>query len=164
MYQPHQRQIDAQIYTTAGWMEGTFHFPKKSQLLEALNSQAEFYRLTDIRFLANKRELEFFALQRRSTVLVVPPPDETDLRMVKDEVWPIRVYCLFDGGYVEGRVRLRKGVRVSDYLPKQDGFVLLEKCKLRLGDTTTEFFVEEEHEAVFVNAGRIVGISEESPF
>lgn len=164
MYQPHQRQIAAQIFTTAGWMEGTFHFPKMSQLLEALNSQSEFYRLTDATFLANKRNLEFFALQRRSTVLVVPPEGERNLRMENEETRPIRVYCLFDGGYVEGRLRLRKGVRVSDYLPREDGFVLLQNCKLRLGDTTTEFFVEEEHDAVFVNAGRIVGVSEESPF
>lgn len=164
MYQPHQRQIPAQIYTTAGWMKGTFHFPKMSKLLEALGTQSEFYRLTDVTFLATKVDLEFFALQRRSTVLVVPPAGEGNLRMDNEETRPIRVYCLFEGGYVEGRLRLRKGVRVSDYLPREDGFVLLQNCKLRLGDTTTQFFVEEEHDAVLVNAARIVGVSEESPF
>ncbi len=164
MYQPHQRQLEAQIYTTAGWLSGTFHFPKMSKLLEALNKEPEFYRLTDVRFLAKKDLLlEFFALQRRSTVLVVPPEGESGLYLKQEETRPIRVYCLFDGGFVEGRLRLRKGVRVSDYLPKHDGFVLLQNCKLKLGDITGDFFVEEEHEAVFVNAGRIVGVSEEAP-
>jgi hypothetical protein len=164
MYQPHQRQVTAQIYSTAGWLEGTFHLPKMSKLLEGLNKEPEFYRLTDVNFLARKGlQLEFFALQRRSTVLIVPPDGESDLRLQKEETRPIRVYCLFEGGYVEGRMRLRKGVRVSDYLPKQDGFVLLENCKLRLGDITTDFFVEEEHDAVLINAGRVVGFSEESP-
>jgi hypothetical protein len=164
MYQPNQRQVSAQMYTTAGWLEGTFHFPKMSKLLEALNKEPEFYRLTDVSFLARQdRLLEFFALQRRATVLVVPPEGESDLWLQKEQTRPTRVYCLFDGGYVEGRLRLRKGVRVSDYLPKQDGFVLLQNCKLRLGDLTTEFFVEEEHDAVFVNAGRVVGFSEEAP-
>lgn len=129
MYQPNQRTITAQIYTTAGWLEGTFHFPKMSKLLEALTSQSEFYRLTDVTFLSQKKTIEFFALQRRSTVLVVPPEGEKGLRVDREETRPIRVYCLFDGGFVEGRLRLRKGVRVSDYLPREDGFVLLQDCR-----------------------------------
>jgi hypothetical protein len=152
-YQPDQRKITSQVLTTAGWLKGTFHVLRSAKFVEQLNVTNEFFRLTDVSFIGREQIIEFFAVQRAAVTLIVPPSTERDLIIEGiEELVPHHVFMLFDQGYVEGRMMIRKGVRISDFLVRQSG-------SLRDG-----FFVEEQHPSIVVNASKIVGVSETSPF
>lgn len=146
-------------------MTATFHVLRQAKFVDQLNTPHAFFKLTDLSFVGKDREISFFALQREATTLIVPPTTENDLILDRvDEHDAHSVFCIFDGGVVSGKLLIRKGVRVSDFLIKQEGFVLLRRCKLRLGSLHEEFFVEEEHPSVIVNASKIIGFTEEDPF
>lgn len=146
-------------------MNGTFHVLRHAKFVEQLNAPNEFIKITDVSFVGKQREIPFFALQRDATTLIVPPATENDLILDKVEEQEAKhVFCVFVGGVISGTLLIRKGVRVSDFLVKQTGFVLLRRCKLRLGDLHDEFFVEEEHPSIIVNSSNIIGVSEDEPF
>lgn len=164
-YQPDQRKISSQVLTSAGWLKGTFHILRSAKFVDQLNVANEFFRMTDVSFIGKEQAIPFFALQRDAVTLVVPPSNERDLILEGvEELVPHSVFMLFNSGYVQGRLMIRKGVRVSDYLVKQRAFVLLRRCTLYLGSLEDEFFVEEQHPSIVVNASKIVGVSETTPF
>ncbi len=164
-YQPDQRKITSQVLTTAGWLTGTFHVLRSAKFVEQLNVTNEFFRMTDVSFIGRDQVIEFFAVQRGSVTLIVPPTNERDLIIEGiEELVPHQVFMMFDQGYVEGRMMIRKGVRISDFLVRQSGFILLRRCTLYLGSLRDGFFVEEQHPSIIVNASMIVGVSETSPF
>ena len=164
-YQPDQRTLTCQIHTAAGWLTGTFHFMRSARFVDQLNVKNEFFRLTDVSFIGKEQSIPFFALQRDAPTLIIPPGKEGDLVVERhEEKKPIKVHALFEGGVVTGSLVIRANIRVSDYLVKQDGYILLRRCKLRLGDLQSEFFVEEEHPSVIINASKILGVSEDEPF
>ncbi len=160
-----QRRIPCQVLTPAGWIIGTFHIMKTAKFVDQLNFASEFFRLTDVSFIGKEKKIPFFALQRVAATLVVPPPTEGDLIVERhEEKKAVRVHCIFDSGVVSGDLVIRENIRISDYLVKQDGYILLRRCKLRLGNLQDEFFVEEKHPSVIVYAPNILGFSEDEPF
>ena len=164
-YQPDQRKISSQVLTTAGWLKGTFHILRSAKFVDQLNVPNEFFKLTDVSFIGKEQAIPFFAVQREAVTIVIPPSNERDLILEGiEELVPHNVFMLFDSGYVEGRLMIRKGVRVSDYLVKKSGFVLLRRCTLYLGSLQDEFFAQEQHPSIVVNASKIVGVSETAPF
>ena len=133
--------------------------------VDQLDSASEFFRLTDVSFIGKERTMPFFALQKAATTIVIPPGKEGNLvRQVHEDQKAHRVHCIFDRGVVSGDLVIRSNIRVSDYLVKQQGFILLRRCRLRLGDLQDEFFMEETHPSIMVNAPRVFGFSEEDPF
>jgi len=164
-YSPDQRQVTCQILTRAGWMSGTYHMLRVGKFLEQLNVPGEFHKITDATFAGKNTLLPFFALQREAITMVIPPPNESDLVIEgTEELTAHKVFVLFEQGFVEGTMMIRKNVRISDYLVKQAGFVLLRRCTLKLGSLQDEFFAEEKHPAIAINAKQIVGVSDTSPF
>lgn len=163
-YKPDQRHVPCQIMLSAGWVEGTFHVPRISKFVDQLNAQAEFLRVTDLSFVGKTSTVPFMSLQKNKTILIVPPPQEKDLSNEPEDLIFRRIFVLFEGGVLAGTLRIRHGVRTSDYFAKQQGFIPLRHCILRLGDLNEEFFVEERHPAVVINASEIIGVSEHDPF
>ncbi len=164
-YSPDQRTIVSQILTTAGWVDGTFHILRHAKFVAQLNKEDEFLKITDVSFVGKKQKMPFFALQKDAAVLIVPPPTESDLILdTTEEKEAKHVFCVFEGGVISGTLMIRKGVRISDFLIKQKGFVLLKRCNLRLGDLHEEFFVDEDHPSIIVNSSKILGVTEDEPF
>ncbi|MBK8012907.1 MAG: hypothetical protein IPK13_16320 [Deltaproteobacteria bacterium] len=158
-YRPDQRAVTCSILTTGGWCEGTLHVPRASFLVDQLNvGNHELLKLTDFRFLTRDIRHEFFALQRDGVALVIPPDNETQIVAApEDNAISASVTCWFGFGVVMGRVRMRRGVRTSDFWVRQAGFVVLEDCKVRLADD-----LEQLCAAVIVNTKQMIGLSEES--
>lgn len=164
-YAPDQRKIESQILTQAGWLTGTFHILRHAKFVDQLNTQNEFFKLTDVSFVGKQQTLPFFALQREATTIIIPPSTENDLILDKIEEQEAKhVFCIFDGGVISGTLLIRKGVRISDFLVKQRGFVLLRRCNLRLGSLHDEFFVDENHPSIIVNSTKVLGVTEDEPF
>lgn len=163
-YRPDQRQVPSQIMTKAGWLRATLHVPRASKLLLHLNAQPGFVRLTNVSFMGRQQEIPFMSIQRSSAILMVPSEEGEGLASEDTQLPEQRVFVLLEGGVLSGALRLRQGVRTSDFFAKQQGFVLLRDCQLQLGELNQEFFVEESHPAVLVNASQIIAVSESDPF
>lgn len=104
------------------------------------------------------------ALQRDSVELIIPHENQGDLL-----AGPVahaqtdQVFILFDDGVVRGTLEWRENVRLSDFVTRQDGFILLRDCTIELGHVLTDEYAVKEASAVLMNVNHIVGISETTP-
>lgn len=158
-YRPDQRQVKSRIMTPAGWLQGTLHVPRASKLVPYLNAQPDFLRMTDVSFLGRPNRIGFMSVQRRGMSILVPDAEEQDLAIVDESTLPQRVFVLLEAGVLAGSIRLRQGVRLSDFFSKQHGFILLHDCSLQVGEAGQPR-VEERHPAVLVNSQCVVAVSE----
>jgi hypothetical protein len=164
-YKPRQRTVSATVLTTAGWLTCNFHVLEKATLLEQIDSVEEFYKVTDASVVGVDTTVEFLALQRDAIELIVPTNEPDGLlaaTMPKSQT--DEVFVLFDQGVLQGSLRWLENVRLSDFVKRQDGFILLRDCTIRLGHVLEGDFRVEEAPAALVNVNHIVGISETPPW
>jgi hypothetical protein len=163
-YKPRQRTVAATILTSAGWMTCKMHVLEKAHLLEQLESVSEFYKVTDASLVGIDTTVEFLALQRDSVELVVPQNEPEDLLAGPvHQSQSQRVFILFGNGVIRGTLEWRENVRLSDFVTRQDGFILLRDCQVEMGNLIAGNQQVEKAPAVFVNVNHIVGISETPP-
>jgi hypothetical protein len=158
---PEQRRIPARIHTLAGWVSGTFHVPVAKSFVEHLTASGDFLTLTDVLLPGHKNKLEFFALQRAATVLILPESTEEDLKLVASptDARSHAVACLLEKGVLNGTLALESRARVSDFLLEQKGFFVVRNCTLGTQDHSNDFAVEMLP-LVIVHATRVIGIAE----
>ncbi len=158
-YKPPQRVVDCTILTTAGFITASTHVLERGLVLEQLDSVDEFYKLTNASIVGVDTTVEFLALQRDSVVFWVPKAEADE--MLQAPISPSqqdRVHVLFRGGVITGDLEWREGLRLSDFVTKQTGYLLLRDCKITMGHTAPR-----EARAVIMNVNQIVGISTEDP-
>lgn len=161
-YRPAQQSIPARIFTTAGWVNGQVHAPKRHVWLDHLNGCGPWVKLTDAKLPDREALVSFFALARTSAVLV--EPTRVDPRYA---VQPIlgdkavhHVDCLLDVGVISGTLELPPSIRVSDHLAQKTDFMALRDCELQLFGRFGEATLQMQLPLAFVNCGRIIGVSE----
>lgn len=157
-----RRGVRARVLTPAGWIVATFHLPARSRFVDQLNRPTEFVRLTDVLLHGRDETLPFLALQRRAAILVLPPPEETDLVHVPETEPRSRhhVSCLMEVGTLQGTLETLRGVRVSDYFLNKQGFVVLEQCRLRLGGVHGGAPTDIAEPRVIVSTTHVLGVSD----
>ncbi|MEM6960361.1 MAG: hypothetical protein AAF355_05630 [Myxococcota bacterium] len=157
MQKPKQRKLASRVFTSAGWVLGTFHVPEKVPFMEFLNGTQDFFTLTEVKLPRQGRPMPFLALQRSAAALIVPGKDEwnRDARNIEN---CRRVSCLFDGGLVLGTLELPEETRVSDHLMRKQHFIVLRNCTvgLDLGDVPSM----EANPIVIANTDRVIGVAE----
>jgi len=132
--------------------------PPGSGLLPFLNSDAAFFRMTNVSLPEQPRTIPFLALHRKAVLVVVPGEDALFGLPQGDERARHEVACLFDGGMVMGTLALSKGLRVSDELMQSQQFFAIEDCTLGI-DASPEPVMEAE-ELVFVHGAEMFGVAE----
>jgi len=156
-YHPPQRAIPAFILSLGRWIRGTFHLPKLHAFDDHLERGRTFFALTNVA-LGEGTTLEFLALRASTAHLVVPevPPYQLALQPTAG-TRRHHVSCYLEDVAVHGSLDLLPGVRTSDFLAHQEGFITLRRCRLvpPLPEQTQPIPV------VFVNARAIVGVAEE---
>ena len=70
------------------------------------------------------------------------------------------VSCLLENGTLYGRVNIMKGVRLSDYLSRRKGFVLVRDCHFRLQNPWEDRGIDHRELAVLLNPEAVIGVSE----
>ncbi|MEM9190194.1 MAG: hypothetical protein AAGF12_13500 [Myxococcota bacterium] len=159
---PSQRKVTAKVYTTAGWIAGTFHVPEVVPFLEFLGGDEDFFTLTDVELPRQTSPLPLLALQRHSTALVIPSADEVGPAPESTTVH--QVSCLLDGGVVMGSLYLPPDLRVSDQLTlsARPGrrFVVLRRCTVGLDQSLPGKAGVETARLALVNVERVVGVAE----
>jgi len=153
---PHT-QVTSRIYTTSGWVVGSFHVPT-GETLCGLLEKSKFFTLTDVTLPQGGEPLAFFALARTATVLIIPgegaaidPRSQGDTKR--------QVSCLLEHGVVMGALYLPGEVRVSDHLVGSDRFFVVGDCTVGIDTTGRPASVEATHAAI-INARRVVGVAE----
>ncbi|MDX1583653.1 MAG: hypothetical protein R3338_08640 [Thermoanaerobaculia bacterium] len=157
---PSNQETPAKLYTTAGWIDGSFLIPPKRSLTDFANQNHDFFKLKNVKLPGLENQIEFFALQRHSVVLMIPdvPQEGVDsslagVREHKD------VSCAFDNGVVSGDLTVGKGIRMSDFMLKRQMFFYLKDCTLFLR-TAGKAEVTKNVPLIIINREKIIGVSE----
>ncbi|HUO85172.1 MAG TPA: hypothetical protein VM534_08670 [Thermoanaerobaculia bacterium] len=158
---PPQREIRSAIFTTAGWVSGTFVIPKMRMLVDYLNQPNDFYKLREVQLPGLTIGVPFFALQRRSVILIVPHEQDEALRMTTlgGEKVERSVSCAFPAGLVSGTLFVREGIRVSDFLMQRNDFFYLQEATVHLR-VSGQPDLRRDAALVVVNGNQIIGVSE----
>jgi hypothetical protein len=161
-YRPAQHPVRVRALTDAGFLEGTLHLAASQRLLSHLRGDAAILRLTDVVLPGRTATVPFFALERDAVIAIVPPEGEAPETMRQGQALTVHATsCLAGSVVIEGELETLAGVRVSDALAHQTGFVALRRaviCLPAAGGTTR---VEGPFAHVAVQARRVVGFSEE---
>jgi hypothetical protein len=157
---PAQRDVAADLYTTAGWVEGSFMLPAMRTLSDFANQEHDFFKLKDVRLPGLETLIPFFTLQRRSVILIVPKLVEESIHAkIGKEKARKDVSCAFSSGVVSGSLTVMGGVRVSDFMLHRSPFFYLEDCTLFLR-TPTGPEVRRNQPMIVINRWEIIGVSE----
>lgn len=156
---PSQRDVPVSLYTSSGWIVGAFMIPSLRNLVDYSNQEHDFFKLKSVRLPGLDREIPFFALQRRSVILMIPSSSEQSVRTTlagnrieKD------VSCAFPNGIVSGKLTVMEGIRVSDFIMQKTPFFPLTDCSLFIRAAKPE--IRRDVPMVLVSRSQIIGISE----
>lgn len=131
-YRPPQRVVPAKVHTGSGWITGSFHLPKLDGFLDFLQRAGAYFNLTDVRLPGAAAPLPFFALRRSAVHLIEPTCPEWQVGLGPEPLGAHErlVSCLLDAGALAGRLVMPADQRVSDFVTRHDGFVVLRHAVL----------------------------------
>lgn len=156
---PPQREVEGNIFSTAGWIRGRFMMPAMRIFTEYLNHPHDFFKLRSVMLPGLEKEIEFFALQRDSVIFISVTPGE-GVFAPAERKRPADISCAFNGGVVSGTLNLPQGVRVSDFLIQKQNFFHLTDCTGFLRGAGGKSEVMRDLPLVIVNTRRVIGVSE----
>jgi hypothetical protein len=156
------RPVKVRALFAGGEIEGTLHVPLRMPLLDFLNRGESLFRLTNAQILGQPAKMKFFALQRASTLALIPvgseplaDPHQSQARVGR------HVQCVMpSGGVVDGMLDVHGNQRVSDFLLRQAGFLAVRDAMLYVRDPSGATTAEPGIAAIAINASVIIGVSE----
>ncbi len=160
---PEERQdVSLRAITPSGWISGKMSIPGLVRVVDYIDKE-DVLRLTEVEVEGDSQGSSFLALRRESVIFFIIEGNE-NLESVEsvghqDEH---RVMCWFDGGAVQGVLLTRLGARISDYLARHEGLVVLRECRYRIRNPMTRKVEDGESWAMLLNARAIVAVTERS--
>lgn len=161
-YRPEQRIVELEALPQNGWISARIHVGKINLLLDAMNTAPAFLKLTQVTF-QDGHSLSFLALRRDAIQVIIPhEPSDQIVRQNPAETAVKRIGCFMPSGNIEGDLRLLPDIRVSDFLLKCKGFVLLN-------NSTADIWHEnqaavsglfQQSPAALVNIEALLGVTE----
>ncbi|MFN8012405.1 MAG: pentapeptide repeat-containing protein [Holophagaceae bacterium] len=161
-YHPPLKQIPALIFTTAGWIRGTFHVPVMHGFMDYLQRSGELLKLTDVTLPHLKKQLDFFGLRRISALMIIPDCEEEllSLPMIMGKNDTFTASFLLESGSVTGNVTIEADIRISDYL-NQSRFLVLRDTIVGSHGGTGGKGQSARFPLLILNSHGIIGTSEE---
>jgi hypothetical protein len=162
-YHPPLKHIPSLIFTTAGWMRGTFHVPVMHGFMDYIQRSGELLKLTDVTLPHLKKQLDFFGLRRISALMIIPDCEEEllSLPMITGKNDTFTASFLMESGSVTGNVTIEADIRISDYL-NQSRFLVLRDCIVGSHGGSTKA-QSARFPLLILNSHGIIGTSEEPP-
>jgi hypothetical protein len=156
-YRPPQRVILARILTPTGWLRGSIHLPRLQSLADFLGHATPFLSLTGVSLPGSREELPYLAIRRSAALLILPACEEGSLLLGRDppDMVAHDVCCVLQSGAIRGRLMLKPTLRVSDYLTRHEGLIVLREADI--GPARTRVPV------LLLNASALVALAEEPP-
>jgi hypothetical protein len=154
-----RREVAVDLYTTAGWIHGSFLMPPMRGLTPFANQDHDFFKLKDVVLPGLGQPMPFFLLQRREVFFFIPGEGHRDPPPAFVERNPRDVSCAFANGVVSGRLTLNKGIRVSDFMLNKAPFFELEDASVFIR-TAGAPEVRRNIPIVVISRWRLLGVSE----
>jgi hypothetical protein len=155
------RLVPARILTEGGWLVGKMHVAAEWRLINFINNAPEFFSIADTVIEGRPRVFPLFTLQRAAIQFIVvesDPDKEIDHNARNQIEHPIA--CLLRNGVLLGRLNVPRGVRLSDFLSRQKGFLLLKEVHFHLQNPWEKRVIDHREPFVLLNSDAVVGISE----
>lgn len=151
------------VLTDSCWLVGKLVAPAQLSFADYLDRAPEFLSLTDVILEGRPKTLPLFALHRDAIVFMLIETDQplVSSKTPKDSV-EHAISCLIAQGSLVGTMRILRGVRLSDYLSKNTGFVVVEDCHYRIRDPWSREVLDHRERAILLNTQAVIGISESS--
>ena len=153
--------VPARILTPAGWIVGKLHVQADSRIVDFLDRTPEFFSLVDVILEGRPKVVPLFTLQRSAILFLIAETEnslESDRKPRQLVEHPIS--CLLENGMLYGRVKIITGVRLSEYLSRHKGFVLVRDCHFRLRNPWEDRIIDHREPAVLLNPEAVIGVSE----
>jgi hypothetical protein len=155
------RLVPVRILTTAGWIVGKLHVAAEWRMISYINHVPEFFTLADVILEGRAQVLPLFTLQRSAIQFVVVETEEDrQLDLPPRNQVTHMVSCLMQNGALHGRVDITRGVRLSDFLSRAKGFVLLRDAHYHVRNPWDERTIEHREPVVLLNPHVVIGVSE----
>lgn len=160
---PDERQeVSLRALTPSGWISGKMSIPGLVRVVDFIDKEI-ILRLTEVQVEGDSQRTKFLAMRRDSVIFFILEGNE-NLESVEtvgfqDEH---RVTCWIDGGAMQGVLLTRLGARLSDYLARHEGLVVLRECRYRFRNPLTRKVEDGESWAVLLNSQLIVAATERS--
>lgn len=161
-YRPPLREIPSVLFTTSGWIRGTFHVPQLHGFMDFIGKSADFLKITEVTLPHLKKNLAYFGLRRNAVLMIIPDCPEEMLHLPRPlgKVRTIGISFLLESGTITGNLALEGETRTSDFLTKEARWIILRDCTL--GTSAGGSGAESRFPLLFLNAAGIIGASEEA--
>ena len=162
-YRPPIREIPSVLFTTAGWIRGTYHVPQLHGFLDFLGKAGDFLKLTDVTLPHLKKHLAYFGIRRNAVLMIIPDCPEEMLHLPKPlgKVRTLSISFLLESGTVTGDLALEGEIRTSDFLSKENRWIVLRDCVLGTSGASAAGS-ESRFPLMLLNVACIIGASEEA--
>ncbi len=155
------RRVTLKAMTDAGWIAGTLLVPSSVRLVDYMERAPSFLSLSEVFMQAHSKGLPFFALQRNAIEFMAiegaeDPSSAEDTQIMEDH----SISCLLTNGTLKGKIAVKPGLRLSDYLTKHHKFIPVKECSYNVRIPQSRSVAEEFSAFVLLNSERIVGLSE----
>lgn len=157
----NSRIVSARLFTDIGWIVADIHVPSSVRLIDYLAHENPFLSLTSAFLERRDSALDFFAL-RKSTLSFLAVMDLEELASARSTGSQTRhnISCLVAEGGVTGDAEIHEGMRLSDYLARHRGFVLMYNSHFRIQDPLTHEVRSEADTTIILNSQKIIGLCE----
>ncbi len=157
-----RREAPVRALTPSGWIKGNLFIPGLIRVVDFIDKE-DMLRLTEVQIEGDTQGREFLVLRRDSIILLMVEGNE-NLESVETVGYQDehRVTCWIECGAVQGVLLLRLGARMSDYLARHEGLVVVRECRYRIRNPLTMKVEEGESWAVLLNPQSIVAATERS--
>ena len=155
------RLVPARIFTQAGWIIGKLHVAAEWRMINFINNVPEFFSLADVILEGRPKVIPLFTLQRAAIqFIVVETPLEKEIDPGMRNQIEHAVSCLLVNGVLHGVISVLQGVRLSDHLSRQEGFVMVKDVRFQLRNPWEKRMIDHEEPLVLLNPQAVVGVSE----
>lgn len=155
------RLVPARIFTQAGWIVGKLHVAAEWRMINYINNAPDFFALADVILEGRPKVIPLFTLQRGAILfIVVETPPEKEIESGMRNQIEHAISCLLANGVLHGVISAPQGVRLSDYLSRQKGFVLVKDVRFQLRNPWEKRMIDHEEPLVLLNPHSVVGVSE----
>lgn len=156
------RQVPARIFTQAGWIVGKMHVAAEWRMINFINNVPEFFSLADVILEGRPKVLSLFTLQRSAILFIVvetEPEKEINAAGGRNLIeHPIS--CLLANGVLHGIISAPQGIRLSDFLSRQKGFIQVKDVRFQIRNPWEKRMIDHEEPLVLLNPDTVVGVSE----
>lgn len=155
------RVVSARLFSDIGWIVADIHVPTQIRLIDYLSHENPFLSLTTAFLERRNKALDYFALRKSAlSFMAVMDIEDLDSAKATGSKTTHNISCVLADGGVTGDAEIQHGMRISDFLARHQGFLLMHDSHFRIQDPLTEEIRSETDTTIILNSQKIIGLSE----